>query len=68
MKIQNKMVKESKWEIEVKKSQYRKVIKAKKRLSPKSRFEPKKQRSPELKTLANQVYFLLPTLGELLSN
>ena len=52
----------------MKKSQYRKVVKVKKRLSPKNRSVPKKQRPLELKTSANQEYFLLPTLGEPLLN
>ena len=42
--------------MEVKKSQHKKVVKAnqkaKKRLNPKGRSEQKKQKSPELKTLA----------------
>ncbi len=43
--------------IKVKRSQYKKVVKAKKRLSPKSESERKNQRPPKLRTLAaNQDY------------
>ena len=72
MKIQIKVVRESRWKIEMKKSQHKKVIKvsqkAKKWLNPKSESKSKKQRPLELRTLANQERFLLPTLGGPLLN
>ncbi len=57
----------------MKESQNRKVVKVsqkvKKRLSPKSRSELKKQKSPELKTSAtNQNHSLPPELGKPLPN
>ncbi len=59
--------------MEVKKSQYKKVIKAsqkvKKQLSLKGGSEQKNQKSPKLKTLAaNQDHFLTPKQGKPLPN
>ena len=55
----------------MKKSQHRKVVKAKrvkKQQNPKNRSVPKKHRPLRLKTLANQVCSLLLTLGGPLPN
>ncbi len=53
----------------MKKSQHKKAIKVKIWQNPKSGFVPKKQRPPELKTLAtNQDHSLPPMLEELLPN
>ena len=68
MKIQNKIVKKSRWKIEIKKSHHRKVVKAKKRQNPKNESVLKKLRLLEPKTLANQECSLLPMLGEPLLN
>lgn len=44
------MIKKAKWRTEIKKSQYRKIVKAKKWLIPKSRYKPKRPRPLELRT------------------
>ncbi len=71
MKIQSRVVNESRWRIKVKNNQYKKVVKAtrvKKRPSPKRGFVPKKQRPPELRISANQAHFLPPMLEGPLPN